>query len=125
VALRLQPFGQLAGKGCLTGTLEAGQHDDGGPVLGQADPAGFAAEDLHEFLVDDLDDLLAGVQRAGNLGTQGAFPHPAGELTHNRNGNIGVQKGAPDLPDGGIDVCLGEPAFTAEILKGCCQPVRE
>ena len=51
--------------------------------------------------------------------------HPAGELTDNRNGNIGVQKGAADLADCGINVGLSQAALAAEILEGCCQPVRE
>jgi hypothetical protein len=125
VALGLQPLGQLAGEGGLTRALEAGQHDDGGAVLGQADPAGFAAQDLHQFLVDDLDDLLARVQRTRNLGAQGAFAHPGRKFTDYGNGNVRVQKGAADLPHCGINVRLSEAALAAEILEGCCQPVRE
>ena len=35
-----------------------------GGFLAKRDPAGLAAEDRDELLVDDLDDLLGGVQGA-------------------------------------------------------------
>ena len=120
-----EPLGELAGQGGLAGALEAGQHDDRGAGLGQADAAGLAAEDLHQFLVDDLDDLLAGVQGRRYLGTEGAFPDPGRELAHDGNGDVGIQEGAADLPDCGINISLGEAALATEVLEGCCQPVRE
>ena len=125
VALGLEPLGQLAGQRGLTRALEAGEHDDGGAGLGQPDPAGFAAEDLDEFLVDDLDDLLARVQRAGDLGAERPLAHAGGELPDHRHGDVGVQQGTPDLADRGVNVRLGEAALATEVLEGCCQPVRE
>ena len=122
---RLEPLGELAGEGGLAGALEAGEHDDGGAGLGQADAAGFAAEDLNEFLVDDLHDLLAGVQRPGDLGAEGALADLAGEFADHGHGNVGVQQGPADLADCGVNICLGEAALATEILEGCCQPVRE
>ena len=122
---RLEPLGELAGEGGLAGALEAGEHDDGGPGLCQPDAAGLAAEDLNELLVDDLDDLLAGVQCPGDLGAERALTDLAGELPHHGHGNVGVQQGPADLADCGVDVGLGEAALATEILEGCCQPVRE
>jgi hypothetical protein len=61
VALRLEPAGQLAGQRGLTGALQAGEQDDGRRLLGELQPAALAAEDVDELLVDDLDDLLAGL----------------------------------------------------------------
>ena len=60
----LQPLGQLAGQGRLTGALQAGEHDDRRRVLGERQLAGLAAEDADELVVDDLDDLLGRVERA-------------------------------------------------------------
>ncbi|CAH0282124.1 hypothetical protein SRABI128_03676 [Microbacterium sp. Bi128] len=125
VALGLEPFGELAGQGGLAGALEARQHNDGGSGLGQADPAGLAAEDLDEFLVDDLHDLLARVQRPGDLGAEGTLAHAAGEFPDHGNSDIGVQEGTPDLADCGVNVRLGQAALATQILEGCCQPVRE
>ena len=65
VPLVLEPAGQLAGQRGLARPLQAGQHDHGRRVLGERDPAGLAAEDADELVVDDLDDLLGRVQGAG------------------------------------------------------------
>ena len=59
----LEPVGQLAGQRRLAGALQAGQHDHRRRGLGEPQPAGLAAEDRDELLVDDLDDLLGRVQR--------------------------------------------------------------
>ena len=65
VALVLEPERELAGQRRLAGALQAGEHDHRRRVLGEAQPPGLAAEDLDELLVDDLDDLLRGVERCG------------------------------------------------------------
>ena len=67
LALLLEPQRELGGQRRLAGALEAGEHDDGRAGLGVAQPAGLAAEDRDELLVDDLDDLLGRVQRAADL----------------------------------------------------------
>ena len=67
VALLLEPQRELARQRRLTGALQAGQHDDGRRLLGEPQPPGLAAEDADQFLVDDLDDLLSGVQRLRDL----------------------------------------------------------
>ena len=74
LALLLEPERELGGQRRLAGTLEAGEHDDGRAGLGVAEPAGLAAEDLDELLVDDLDDLLGRVQRPADLLAAGAAP---------------------------------------------------
>ena len=74
VPLRLEPAAELAGQGRLTGTLQTGQHDHRRRLLGQPDPAGLAAEDLDELLVDDLDDLLRRVQRLRRRPRRGRAP---------------------------------------------------
>ena len=124
VALALEPLGQLSGERGLTGTLEAGQHDDGGRVLGQVDAAGFPAEDGNKFLVDDLDDLLRRVQRLIDLGAKGAFADLGGEFAHHGHGDIGIKKGAADLAHRGIDIGFAQPALAPEVLESCCQPIR-
>ena len=54
-----------------------------GGRLGQAQPARLAAEDADELLVDDLDDLLGGVERLADLGAERALlaPRPVNSRT--------------------------------------------
>ena len=63
VSAVLQPVGQLAGGGGLTGTLQAGHQDDGRRLRGELQLGGVFAKNLDQFVADDLDDLLAGRQR--------------------------------------------------------------
>jgi hypothetical protein len=63
----LEPVAELAGEGGLAGTLQAGEHDDRRRVLREIEralsvPPPPPAEDADELLVDDLDDLLRGVE---------------------------------------------------------------
>ena len=123
VALGLQPVGELSGQGRLTGALEAGEHDHRRRALGQVEPPGLAAEDADEFVIDDLDDLLAGVERGRDLLGQCPFADPAGEGAHDRQSDVGIEQGTSDLTDGGIDVGFGQPALAAQILESRGEPV--
>ncbi len=76
MALPLELLRELAREGRLTGTLQAREHDDGRCGLRELQAPLLAAEDLHQFLVDDLDDLLRGVQRLVDLVNEGAFRAP-------------------------------------------------
>jgi hypothetical protein len=125
VALALQPAAQLAGQRRLTGTLETGQHDHGRRLLRQPDPAGLAAEDLDELLVDDLDDLLGRVQRLRDVGTAGAFLDGVDEGADDRQRDVGLQQRDADLARGGIDVGVGQPALAPQAGEDLVQAVGE
>ena len=118
-----EPFTELAGQSGLTGTLQTREHDHGGAGLGQIDTAGLATQNVLEFLVDDLDDLLAGVQCLGHLGTQSTFLDGGGEFPDHGNGDVGLEKGAADFPYGGVHIRFGQPTLAAQVLEGRCKPV--
>ena len=73
LALLLEPQRELGRQRRLAGALEAGEHDDRRAGLGVAQPAGLAAEDRDELVVDDLDDLLGRVERPADLLAAGAL----------------------------------------------------
>ena len=81
VALLLEPQRELGGQRRLAGALEAGQHDHRRRGLREAQPAGLAAEDRDELLVDDLDDLLGGVERPADLLAAGPLLDRGDELS--------------------------------------------
>jgi len=97
VALALEPAAQLAGKRGLTGALQAGEHDHGRRILGELHPPRLAAQDADQLLVDDLDDLLCGVQRLGDLGPAGALPYAANECLDRGQRDVGLEQRDPDL----------------------------
>ena len=80
----LQVGREFAGECRLTRTLQAGQHDEGRAGLGHLQSAGFTTEDVDEFVMHDLDDLLRRIQRTGDLFGKCPFLHPGGESAHNR-----------------------------------------
>ncbi len=125
LALVLQPQRELRGERRLSGALEAGQHDHGRRGLGEAQPAGLAAEDRDELLVDDLDDLLGRVQRLADLGAPGALLDRRDEVLDHGQRHVGLEQGEPDLARGGVDVRLGQLALAAEVLEGVGEPIRE
>ena len=57
-----------------------------------ASAAGSPAEDRDELLVDDLDDLLAGVERLGRPRRRGALAHGVGERLDDGQRHVGVEQ---------------------------------
>jgi len=123
VAVVRQPLGELARQGGLTGALEAGEHDHGGRVLGEPHLPGLAAEDLDQFLVDDLDDLLRRVEGLGDLLAAGALLDARDELADHGQRDVRLQQRETDLPRGRVDVLLGQPPLAAQRGEDRCQPV--
>ena len=123
LAFLTQPLAELSGQGGLTGTLKAGEHKDGGTGLREGQFAGGAAQDLNKFVVDDGDDLLAGVESLGAGRTVGLLANLGGELTDNGKSDIRFDEGAADIGNRLIDVGLGQDPATAQGAEGLGQAV--
>ena len=78
---------------------------------------GLAAEDGDELVVDDLDDLLRRVERTRQLGLAGPLLDRGDEVPDHGEVDVGLEQRDPDLPGGGVDVGLGEPALAAQALE--------
>ena len=125
VAVLLEPLGELAGEGGLSRALEPREHDDGGRVLREFEATLLTAEDGHELLVDDLNDLLRRVQGPVHLVAQRALAHLRGEILDDRQRHVGVEQRTTDLADGAVDVRGSELPFGAEVAEGLGEPVGE
>ena len=107
-----EPLGELARERRLTGTLQAGEHDDGRRLLRELEPALLRRRGCAiELLVDDLHDLLGGVERLVDLVAEGALAHLAGEVLDDLERDVGVEQGAADLADGAVDIRRRELAL--------------
>jgi hypothetical protein len=124
VALLLEPQPQLGRQRGLTRALQAGQHDHGRRHLGEPQPPRLAAQDAHEFLVDDLDDLLGRVQRGGDFLGVGALLDPGDELPDHRQRDVRLEQGDPDFPGGRVNVGRGQASPAAQRGENLRQPVR-
>src|SRR5690606_26953955 len=100
VALARKPLGELARESRLTRTLQTREHDDRRRVLRELQAALLTTQNVDEFLVDDLHDLLRGVERLADLVAECAITHLARERLDDLEGNVGVDQGAADLTNG-------------------------
>ena len=123
LTLLAQPLAELARQRGLTGTLETREHEDRGTRLGEGQLTRRATEDLDEFLVNDGDDLLAGVESLGAGRAVGLFTHLRGELTNDGERDIGVDKRATNVGNRVIDVRLGQDAAAAQAAEGLGQAI--
>lgn len=73
--------------------------------------------------MDDLDDLLCGVEGTADLGGHRPLLDGSAELADHRERDVGVEKGDADLADGFVDVGLGQPALAAQVAEGRRQAI--
>jgi len=100
--------------------LQAGEHDHRRWLLGEPDGADLATQDADEFLVDDLDDLLRGVEGAADLGSCAAFLDRRDELLDHIEVDVRFEQGDTDLAHGGVDAGLAEAPLGPEALEQIC-----
>src|SRR5581483_3614630 len=114
--LEEQP-GELGAGGGFAGAVQT-HHQYAGRVAAQIQAIVGRAQKFDQFVMDDLDDLLAGLDAlddflAESLGFD-AFDEIAGDLEI----DIGLQQGEPDLAQGISDIGLGNFAEAAQVLEG-------
>ena len=98
-----QHQGELAGRGGLTLALEAAEHQDGRPVLGEGDIRIDRSHQLNKFVVDNFDDLLAGVEGAEHLLADGSLRDLGDEVLGDGVVDVGFEEGScapPAWPHG-------------------------
>ena len=94
----LEPFCQLCGGCCFTGTLQADHQDRRWSVVDfQRTRFAFALEDVDQRIMYDLDDLLAGGDRFGHRLTGRLFLNRFDKITSNRERNVRFKQGNTDL----------------------------
>jgi len=67
--------------------------------------------------MDDLDHLLAGLDRPDDGFAHGARAHLGDEVRDHRQRHVGLDQGGADLPQGGIDIGLGQGAPAAQAVE--------
>src|SRR3954463_7916238 len=87
--LRLEVPGELRARRRLAGALQAGHEDHGRRPRRERDAHRGAAHERGELFVDDLDDLLAGVELADDLGAHRALLHGRRELLDDLEVDVG------------------------------------
>ena len=76
------------------------------------------AEQVHEFVVDDFDDLLAGLDAGDDLRAERFGFDALDEIAGDLEIHVGLQQRHADLAQGIGDVGLGNFAEAAQIAEG-------
>jgi len=108
--------GQLARHGRLARALQADEHDNRRRLRPQVQPPRFAQRP-HQFVVDDLDHLLARRQAAHHFLADSAFAHAANELLHHLEVDVSLQQRQAHLAHGDVDVALGQLAALLQVVE--------
>src|SRR5262249_43153589 len=113
--------GEFAGGGGLALTLEAAEHDDRRPVLGKGDVGVYRPHQGDQLVVDDLDDLLAGIEGTEDLLAERALLHALDEVVGDGVVDVRVEQGFADLLQAVAHVRFGEPAAATQFLQGLAE----
>ena len=102
----LQAVGDLCGRGRLAGTLQADHQDRHGRYGVEIDRVGIGTEHGDEFVVDELDDHLAGRHRFQDFAADSLFPDLVDERLDDVQRHVGFKQRAADFAHGFRDVGL-------------------
>jgi hypothetical protein len=92
-------------------------HEDAGRLPAQIERRVGRAEQFDQFIADDLDDLLAGLDAAHDLLADGLLFHRLDEIPGHLEIDIGFEQGHAHLAEGVRDVVLGDFAETAQVFE--------
>ena len=124
LAVLLQQARELAAGRCLTRALQAGHQDHGRAGRRKREVAAGTAHQVRQLLVDDLHDLLAGVEALQHVGAQTALLHRRRELLDDLEVDVGLEQRKTDLPHRAVDVGLGQLAAAADVLESRAEAFR-
>ena len=125
LSLFAQPLTKLSGQSRLTCTLQTREHENCRASLGKMQLSGFATQDLNKFIMNNADNLLTGVKRAGTSCSIGLLANLSGELTNDRKGNVSIDQGTTNLANSLIDIRFRQNSTRTEPLKGRGQTIRK
>ncbi len=77
----------------------------------------LATHQVGELVVDDLHDLLAGVELADQLRAQAALLDLGGELLDDLEVDVRLEQGQADLAHRRVDVLLAQRAVLAQVAE--------
>ncbi len=122
--LLLEQLGDLGGGGGLARALQADHHDHHRWLGIEVERSGFvAAEHLDQFVIDDLDDLLAGGDRAQHILADRLFGDRIDEATHHRQRGIGLEQRDPHLAHRVANILFGQRATALELVEDGAEPI--
>jgi hypothetical protein len=81
----------------------------------------LGAEHLDQFVMDDLDHHLAGLDRLEDLGTDGLFADTIGEGAHDFERDVGFDQRTANLAQGRRDIRLRQRTAPGQTVQNTAQ----
>ena len=117
----LQPHRQLAAGGRLARALQAGHQDHRRRLRRKLEPRRILAQQRHQLVVNDLDDLLGRRKRRQNLGPDRLLANMLDQVLHHIQVHVGFQQRHANLAQRLADVLFGQHALSTQVFKGALQ----
>ena len=76
----------------------------------------LAAEHLHQLVVDDLHDLLAGLDPVQHVGAEGALADSGHEVLDDAEVDVRLEQGEADLAQRDVQVGFGDLCLAAQTV---------
>ncbi len=116
LAVLFEPQRQFGGHRRLTCALQSDKHDGERGIAGKIERRS-CTQQLDEFVVDDLYDLLGGSQAVHDFLAHGAGADAVDELFDYLEIHIGFEQGKTYFAQGHVDIALGELALARKSIK--------
>ncbi len=116
---------QLGGRGRLARPLEAGEQDHGRPLAREDELGVPRAHQRRQLFVDDLHDLLAGSEAAGDVLAEGALLDARDEVLDDAEVDVGLEQRQTDLAHRARDHLFVELSAAPKRAEGGIQLVPE
>ena len=113
--------GQLRAGRRLARPLQAGHQDHRRAAGGDGEAATGPAHQRGQLLVDDLHDLLAGIEAFEHVGAEAALLQRLGEPFDDFEVDVRLEQGEADLAHRRVDVPLIQRAAGADVGEGRLQ----
>ena len=85
----------------------------------------LAAEQRHQLVAHDARDFLRRRELLRDLRPDRALLDLLGEVADDGQGHVGLEQGEPDLPEGLLEVVVGQVAFAPKLLEDTLHPLRQ
>ena len=121
-ALLGQQARELAAGSCFARAVQSA-HEDAGRTAGEIQRRVLRAEQRHQFVIDDFDDLLAGLHRLNHFRAQRLLLHTLDEIARDLEVHIGVEQRHAHLAQRVADVALGNFPKPAQVFENLLQLV--
>ncbi len=115
----------LRGGGGFAGALQADHHDRNGSGGAEIDRPGVGAERVHQLVVHDLHDHLAGRHRLDDVDADRALPDVVDEGARHFERHVGLEQRAAHLAHRLVDVAFRQRAAPRQAVEHSGQAIRQ